>query len=163
MFCSKINWQADKRRFASVGENSKIQYPATFFGMKYICIENNSSAKSRLQLEAYDNMFGVSYMPLIRIGDNVLIASKVFITDYIHGDNEENTLKIAPLNRHLYSKGKVVIEDDVWIGESVAIMPGHMGHNSVIDANSVVTHDVEPYSIVAGVPAKVIKQYTNIK
>jgi maltose O-acetyltransferase len=52
----------------------------------------------------------------------------------------------------------VVIEDDVWIGTRVIILPGvHVGTGSVIGAGSVVTHDVEPYSIVGGNPAKLIR------
>ena len=53
---------------------------------------------------------------------------------------------------------EVVIGDDVWIGERVIIMPGvHIGSGSIIGANAVVTHDIPPYSIAGGVPARVIK------
>ena len=57
----------------------------------------------------------------------------------------------------------VYIGDDVWIGDKVTILPGvHIGEGSIIGAGSVVTHDVLPYSIVAGVPAKVIKFRKNM-
>ncbi len=53
----------------------------------------------------------------------------------------------------------VVIEDDVWIGGRVIILPGvTVGTGSIVGAGSVVTKDIEPYSIVGGVPAKVIKK-----
>ena len=53
----------------------------------------------------------------------------------------------------------IVIEDDVWIGARVTIMKGvHIGKGSVIAAGAVVTHDVEPYSVVGGVPAKLIRK-----
>ena len=52
----------------------------------------------------------------------------------------------------------IVIEDNVWIGANVAIMPGvTIGKHSVVAAGSVVTTDVPPDSVVAGVPAKVVR------
>lgn len=52
----------------------------------------------------------------------------------------------------------VVIGNDVWIGANVVILPGvHIGNGAVIAAGAVVSHDVEPYAIVGGVPAKLIK------
>lgn len=66
--------------------------------------------------------------------------------------------KIAPNKRPLVSKGTVVIEDNVWIGEMVCIMPGiRIGKSSIIGANAVVTKDVPSYCVVGGNPAKVIK------
>lgn len=53
----------------------------------------------------------------------------------------------------------VFIGDDVWIGSRVIILPGvKIGSGSIIGAGSVVTRDVEPYSVVGGVPAKLIKK-----
>ncbi|MOA49611.1 2,3,4,5-tetrahydropyridine-2,6-dicarboxylate N-acetyltransferase [compost metagenome] len=52
----------------------------------------------------------------------------------------------------------VFIEDNVWIGEKAVILKGvRIGHNSIVAAGAVVTKNVPPFSIVAGVPAKVIK------
>ena len=94
----------------------------------------------------------------IIIGDNVLIGSNVLITDHSHGINDDEDIDIAPSKRKLYSKGPVIIEDNVWIGENVSILPNvRIGKNSIIGANSVVLKDVPAYSIVAGNPAKVIK------
>lgn len=61
-----------------------------------------------------------------------------------------------------YTKPRpVVIDDDVWIGSRVTILPGvHIGKGSIIGAAAVVTHDVEPYTIVGGNPAKLIKKRT---
>ena len=92
------------------------------------------------------------------IGKDVLIGSKVYITDHQHGKATYEDMIEAPKDRCLYSKGPVIIEDRVWIGDNVVIMPGvTLGHNSIVAANAVVTKDVPPFSIVAGVPASVIK------
>ena len=65
---------------------------------------------------------------------------------------------MAPNSRPLYSKGPVIIDDNVWIGEGAMIMPGvHVGNGAIIAANSVVTKDIPAYSVAAGIPAKIIK------
>lgn len=97
------------------------------------------------------------------IGDRVLIASKVFITDHNHGsygkNNNHSDPLIPPILRDL-SSAPVVIEDDVWIGEFVAILPGvTIGKGSIIGAMSVVTKNIPEYSMAIGNPVKVIKQY----
>ena len=93
----------------------------------------------------------------VRIGNNVLMASRIYISDHFHGNTSIETLKLAPLERPLISKGPVIIEDNVWIGEGVCIMPGvKVGRNAVIGANAVVTKDVPPYSIAVGIPAVVV-------
>lgn len=99
----------------------------------------------------------------VRIGDNVLIASKVFITDLEHGSYAGNENDSSPdsivKERPLCSKS-VIIKDNVWIGEHVSILPGvTVGENSIIGANSVVTKSIPANSIAVGIPAKVIKQY----
>jgi acetyltransferase-like isoleucine patch superfamily enzyme len=59
---------------------------------------------------------------------------------------------------HPASRGDVIIGHDVWIGAGAVVLSGiHIGNGAVIGAAAVVTHDVPPYSIVAGNPAKVIK------
>lgn len=56
------------------------------------------------------------------------------------------------------TKGPIVVEDDVWIGERSMILSGvHIGQGAVIAAGAVVTKDVPPYAVVGGVPAKIIK------
>lgn len=87
----------------------------------------------------------------ITIGDDVFIAPKVCLTTINHDFN--------PYNRRATFCKPIVIKDRVWIGINVTICPGvTIGENSVIAAGSVVTKDVPPNVIVAGNPAKVIKQ-----
>ena len=66
---------------------------------------------------------------------------------------------IPPNERPIISKGKIKIGDNVWIGEKVTILAAvTIGEGAVIAANSVVTKNVAPYTVVAGVPAKVISK-----
>jgi len=100
------------------------------------------------------------------IGDNVLIASKVFISDIGHGTYSGNVQHdypdIPPRDRPLTAKA-VVIEDNVWIGESVSILPGVIiGKGTIVGANSVVSKSLPPYVIAVGAPAKPIKKYNQI-
>lgn len=93
----------------------------------------------------------------ITVGKNVLFAGYVHVTDHSHG-YEDVTKPIS--KQPLISKGPVVIEDNCWLGFNSEILSGvHIGRNSVVAAHAVVTKDVPPYSIVAGNPARIVKQY----
>ena len=96
------------------------------------------------------------------IGNNVLIASKVFISDINHGSYsgqyQDDPLSIP--NKRKLSTSPVLIEDNVWIGESVCVLPGvTIGKGAIIGSLSVVTKNIPAYSIAVGAPAKVIKEY----
>lgn len=66
--------------------------------------------------------------------------------------------KILHTDMDTVSKGKIVLDDDVWIGENVLILSGvHIAQGAVVAAGAVVVSDIPPYAIAAGVPAKVIK------
>lgn len=85
----------------------------------------------------------------ITISDNVLIGSNVLITDHSHGSSLE--IAIPPYLRPLYSKGPVMIHENVWIGENVSILPGvTIGEGSIIGANTVVSKNVPPKTLVVG-------------
>lgn len=65
----------------------------------------------------------------------------------------------APQKSDMPLKGDTVIGNDVWIGQNTTIMPGvHIGDGAIIGANSLVSKDVEPYTIVAGNPIRVIRK-----
>ena len=69
---------------------------------------------------------------------------------------------MPPKLRRLYSKGPIVIGDNVWIGDKVIILDGvKIGNNSIIAAGTVVTKDVPDFCVVAGNPAKIIKNLGN--
>lgn len=165
------------------GNGMSIMPKAWIEGGKYISIGDGFFAMSGLRIEAYDSYQNQHFTPRIVIGDNVnvgdschigavnsvevgnnvLMGSRVYITDHQHGKTTREDLEIVPRNRPLYCRGKVVVEDNVWIGDGVVILPNvKIGHNSVVGANAVVTRDVPAYSIVAGVPAKVIKTVNRI-
>lgn len=97
----------------------------------------------------------------VRIGDNCLFASKIFISDTSHGgyDTEGCSPDIPPNDRPLiYSK--VEIGNNVWLGDNVVVLPGvDIGEGCIIGANSTVTKSIPSYTIAAGSPAKCIKKY----
>jgi acetyltransferase-like isoleucine patch superfamily enzyme len=88
----------------------------------------------------------------VEIGPYTLLAPQVFITDHAH-----NIARGARIGAQGITSKKVVIGQDVWIGTKAVIMAGvTIGDGAVVGAGSVVTHDVAPYAIVAGVPARQI-------
>ncbi|RZL19666.1 MAG: acyltransferase [Pedobacter sp.] len=91
---------------------------------------------------------------MIEIGDNVMLSPRVSIYAENHlFDSTQRTIKDQGVKRSF-----VKIEDDCWIASNSVILAGvTVGRGSVIASGSVVTKDVPPYSVVAGVPAKVIK------
>lgn len=96
----------------------------------------------------------------VEIHDKCLIGSNVLITDHNHGNYDSSSLdyELPPNERPIYSQGPTVIEECCWIGDGARILTGvTVGRNSIVAANSVVTKNVAPYTIVAGIPAKVIK------
>lgn len=101
----------------------------------------------------------------VYIGNFCSIARDVFIQDFGHDYKRVSTFYMAQrffsgsLHDDVTSRGPVVIGNDVWVGKGAVILSGiTIGDGAVIGANSVVTKDVPPYSIVAGVPAVVIKK-----
>jgi acetyltransferase-like isoleucine patch superfamily enzyme len=91
----------------------------------------------------------------VRIGRNVLIASNVLITDSDHVI-EPGGVPITKSNK--YITRPVCIEDNCWLGQNAVILKGvTVGHDSIVGANSTVTHSVPPYSVVAGNPGRIIK------
>ena len=87
-----------------------------------------------------------------------MLKLQLFIpsTDNAHGRSVADD--IPPADRLLIYKEGTVIEDNVWLGDNVSILPGvRIGKGCIVGVNSVVTKDIPPYSVVGGIPAKVLK------
>ena len=165
----------------SLGKNSRIYYPCKLWGggQKRISIGNNTIIQSYCILGCWEKYGEDNFTPSIIIGDNcnigehahlssinkitigngLLTGRYVYIGDNSHGGFSPEESSIPPIYRKLKSKGPVAIGNNVWIGDKASILGGvHVGDNVIIGANSVVTKDIPSNTIVAGVPAKIIKQ-----
>lgn len=91
--------------------------------------------------------------------DNLIIGNRVAIGPNVTllTSSDPNNSRIRPYVK--IQRGRILIEDDAWLGAGSIIMPDiTIGTGAVVGAGSVVTKNVEPYHIVAGVPAKTIKK-----
>ena len=125
------------------GENVNIEKGAIF--SEHISLGNNSGIGIRAQIE--NN---------VTIGNDVMMGPDCMIFTRNH--------EFADTDKYMCLQGfsqvkDVVIEDDVWIGARVIILPGvKIGKGSILGAGSVITKNVEPYTVVGGNPAKLIKR-----
>lgn len=133
-----------KHIFEFCGQNVNIEHGATFDAGNKIRIGNNSG-------------IGVNcHVPNGSIiGNDVMMGPNL----YVHDKNHRFDRIDVPMRSQGYTEIKpLIIDDDVWIGRDVTIMVGrHISKGSVVAANSVVTKDFPPYSIIGGNPAKLIK------
>lgn len=166
-----------KNHFNKFGKGSYISTTPTLQNANRIAIGNNVGIGKDVLLRCYNLGQNASSRIIIgdgsRIGDystissckdiiigkGVLTGRMVMITDNSHGHTDcPEELEISPILRPLVSKGAVKIEDNVWIGEKVSIMPNvTIGKGAIIAANAVVTKDIPAYAVAAGCPAKVVK------
>lgn len=134
-------------------QNCELTAWTSYREIKYqpsIIIGNGCTFRQRVHITAINK---------IQIGDHLLTGNDVLISDNNHGVIEKKDLQISPQDRSLSSKGEIIIGNNVWIGDKACIIGKvTIGDGAIIGANSVVTKDVPAYSVVAGVPAKLLKQ-----
>jgi len=156
-----------------------FRFPVDIRGGKFIEFGHGLTTGCHCRFEAYPSrnekvlIFGdniqindfvhIAARGSVIIGNNALIASKVFISDLSHGsykgDENDSSPESIPKDR-VETSNAVKIGDNVWIGESAVVLPGvTIGKGSIIGASAVVTKDIPPNSIAVGNPAKVIKTY----
>lgn len=157
-----------------------VKPPFDIRGRQFISWGTNFTIGTNCRLEAYplkksgpvlqigDNVqindhVHITAVESVTIGNNVLMASKIYISDSSHGSYSGTTLdsdpETPPALRPLTAK-PVRIEDNVWLGENVAVLPGvTIGKGTIVGTNAVVTKSLPPYVIAAGIPAKPIKRF----
>lgn len=93
----------------------------------------------------------------IKIGKDTIFAGNVTLISENHGTDPDSDI---PYHAQPLSTGPIFIGEGCWFGHNVSVLPNvSIGKKCIIATNSVVTHSIPDYSIAAGVPAKVIKQY----
>ncbi len=164
-----------------------IRFPFDIRGKKYIKYGKNFTTGVGCRIEAYNfnNRISDRKNPQLIIGnnvqindyvhlscaesviieDNVLIASKVYVSDLNHGNysslkNPEHSCPDEIVKERKIFTKPVKISQNAWLGENVAVLSGvTIGKNSIIGANSVVSKNIPENCIAVGNPAKVIKKY----
>lgn len=115
-------------------------------------------------IQIYGDIYGIQIGNYCSIGPNVVIQENYHKMDRITTYHiMKNVFRDEEKKKgDIYSKGKIIIEDDVWIGANAVILSGvKIGRGSVIGAGSIVTKNVSPYTLIAGNPAKEIKKRFN--
>lgn len=165
-----------KSYFSFIGSNSALFRPFRLDGRKFISIGSNTIIQKGVWLYCVplkgqianltigkNCVFGynnhITSVSSVEIGDYVLTANNVYISDNVHSFENIN---IPIMLQPVIFKSPVIIGSGTWIGENVSIIGASIGRNCVIGANSVVTKNIPDYSVAVGIPAKVIKTY-NIK
>lgn len=130
-----------------IGKNCVISPWAVFREWGgYIKIGNNCSINSFCHISGNGG---------VEIGDDVRIATQCVIISANHKFSRVD----IPITKQGETADKIVIEDDCWLGAGVKVLAGvTIGRGSVIGAGSVVNKDVPPYSVLVGVPGKVVKK-----
>ena len=134
-------------KIMSYDQNSKFEYKIYISDAKHIKLGSFVRINENTFLQGE-----------VKIGNYVMIAPNVSVYSKTHRHHDISTPMV--LSGETQTK-TVVIEDNVWIGINAVILPGiRIGQGAIVGANSVVTKDVEPFSIVGGVPAKIIRKRT---
>ena len=142
-----------KKSFGKCGKNVNISFDCKFVGIENIYVGSN--------VYFGDGFNALTTKAKLVIGDDVMFGPNVVVVTGDHRiDIQGRTMFSIKEDEKLPENDQdVIIENDVWIGANVTILKGVTIHSgSVISAGAVVTKDVEAFSIVGGVPAKMIKK-----
>jgi acetyltransferase-like isoleucine patch superfamily enzyme len=170
-FCYTL---VNRNRFASWGQGSRIGRGAKLVGPQFAHIGRGVTIGEQIWINSKDDrgdgaptlyigdgtyigrFVQINAWRNVSIGNDVLVADRVFISDADHNYSATN----IPIRLQGDSFcGGVILRDGCWIGIGAVILPGVIiGRNSVVGANAVVTRDVPDRVVVGGIPAKIIKQ-----
>jgi len=160
------------RGFASFGPSSRILLPTRLSGTEHIAIGDGCliGAGSWLTVPEHHapgpnlilgnrvriNQTSISAVARVEIEDGVAMARGCYISDHSHGfDDPELYIRDQPIAR----VAPVLIRQGAWLGHNVVVLPGvTIGRGSVVGANSVVRSDVPDRAVVAGSPARLIRE-----
>ncbi|MEE2895068.1 MAG: acyltransferase [Planctomycetota bacterium] len=163
-----------RRTIAFCGRRARIEKPMMVHGGRYIRLGEMTLIMRDARIEAFG--LGENRVSLdigarcifnpgvhlaaadsVSIGDRVLFASGVYVTDHDHDVSDPSDPPIA--NRRLV-QAPVRIDNFVWLGERVMVLKGvTIGERSIVGAGSIVTTDIPPYSMAVGAPARVVKTW----
>lgn len=168
-------------RFRSFGQGSRVEPPFRFAGLRDVVIDShvyigqncwinvigpvNPDGSHKLTIGAGSGIgmgSTISSACSIKLGNRVLLARNVYISDHGH---QYLGIDCPIVDQGITEPRAVVIGDDTWLGQNACVLPGvRIGRHCVVGANAVVTKDVPDFSVVAGVPALVIRYYdVNLK
>lgn len=134
-----------KRILGRMGEGSHVSTQVSIISPENVFLDERVGVANRVIL---DGRGGIS------IGKDSIIGFESIILSCTHKSSSRD---IPIRDQGMYQK-KISIGEDVWIGARALIMPGvKIGQGAIIGANAVVSRDVEPYAIMGGVPARLIK------
>lgn len=158
-----------------------IRFPIDIRGGKYIDWGKRLTTGKYCRIEAFNIdgtntkriIFGnnvqindnvhICSMKEVKIGNDVLIAGHVYISDNSHGiysgTNNDSSPLIPPINRE-YKISSTSIGENTWIGEGVIILPGvQIGKGVIIGAHSIVNKNIPDYTMAVGSPIRIIKKF----
>lgn len=161
-------------KFKFFGNKSSLLFPLKISGLENISVGNHVNIAYKTWLAAIPhtgaktcelvigdgtcigNFNHIYATNSIVIGNNVLTADKVYISDNLHS-YEDITVPI--MHQPIKQINTVIIGDGCWLGENACVIGAKIGKNCVIGANSVVTKDIPDYCVAVGAPAKIIKRF----
>jgi acetyltransferase-like isoleucine patch superfamily enzyme len=151
LFYGSVWLQRSTKNSIHIGKNCNFggEVKVRCYGTGKVLIKNNCSIGEYSIIHAGSS---------VTIGNNVVTGAFCYIND----TNHDFTDITVPIINQGWKAKPIKIEDNVWIGANVTILDGIcIGRDSVIGAGSVVTKDVEPFTVVAGVPAKKLYSRTS--